>query len=464
MPIDTSMYQNIQQPANPLAMAGQVMGLRNVMTQNQILQKTMGAQQATGEAVQGATSPDGTFDPNAFMSTVASDPRAAYGAQQAAEFAQQQKMQQLAAAHQQLGVLQQNVGALLQNPNVTKDDVTSQIGKLVGMKVITPQAAAAEITDLQGVPDGQLPLWLRGHEMAMMQGQQQIEAMLGPQVPIDNGSQIVPTRMPLVPGTSMPAAPNAAPIDKTLTPEGAASPVAGPVNPDGSPTTIPLGQRATMGKLTTGQSPAAAAAATTSGAGTAQDAIAFENGARQLPAMRAALQNLDGDIAQLQTGPGASQRASWVARINSLFGTSLDASDVATTEGVDKIHSEIAARQRQTLGLPTTDQSSSIMDHATPGSNLSKLGNQNMSALLRGNVDYAQTANQAWEHYKASGHGTETFHQFTTALNSKLDPLVFQMQYMSGTQKQGLVGAMDSAEQNRLAQSLAFARHNGLVH
>ena len=457
------MYAQQVQPANPLATMSQYAGLQGQMQQNQLMQRTMAARQATGEAVQGATDADGNYDPRAAMAAAAQDPRAAFGAAEFQGFnqgqqAEQQKLQQakLEQAITVRGTINQSLGALMSKPDsITPGAVTSQIGELVAGNILPAAEAAKQIADMPTDPQ-QLKSWVVNHWMQGQAMSTQLQAMMPPAMQVDDGKNINFVRNPAIGATP-------GPIAKQTTPEFDSSRVAGPVGPDGEQTSITQGQSKGMGTYATSKGPAYAAAATTSGAGTAQDAIAFENAARAAPGLKASLANMSGDVKQLDTGPGSAKRGGFLAAVNSFMGTNYNAERVAAQEGLDKVHADVAARLRQAGGLPSTDQSSSIMDHAVPGSQLSKLGNANQIAILKGGVDYAQAANKAWESYKSNGHGSETFHQFTTALNQRLDPVVFQMQYMSDTQRSGLVGAMNAQERAHLAQSVAFARHNKLI-
>ena len=107
MPIDTSMYPQAAPAQNPLQTLSTLTSIRNanlaaqgqaISNQQNMLQ--MNAQQAIGQAAQGATNPDGSFDSSRFMGLVRGDPRAAYEASQAQAFAQEQQMKQVALGFQ----------------------------------------------------------------------------------------------------------------------------------------------------------------------------------------------------------------------------------------------------------------------------------------------------------------------------------------------------------------------------
>ena len=129
MPVDTSMYNTTPPaPANPLAMLSQMQGIQGQQLRNQLLQKTMGAQQAIGRVAQASLRPDGTTDLAAYQQGIQGDPNAAFGAQDAANNAQAQatqqqalQAQQVALASRRLDILHQQAGALADDPNLTVD-------------------------------------------------------------------------------------------------------------------------------------------------------------------------------------------------------------------------------------------------------------------------------------------------------------------------------------------------------
>ncbi|MDE2105083.1 MAG: hypothetical protein KGL39_48035, partial [Patescibacteria group bacterium] len=268
-------------PVAPFAMAGQLAGVMNAVQQNILLRKTMGAQQAIGQHVQDATDANGNFDPSVFMEGVQGDPNAAFGAQEAAEFAQQQRQAQLAQqqaqlanAHAQWGVINESVGSLMQKPNVSAGDVTSSVGNLVALGVITPKVGAAELANMPQNPD-ELPTWLRGHLVRGMQAQQQIESMIGPQQLVDTGGQIAAVRTPTITDTSVPESETHAPIEKTMSPGEAASPVQTFDNATQQPKIITKGEFAEEGAAPAGPALGQEAAANVTATGAAQQGLAI---------------------------------------------------------------------------------------------------------------------------------------------------------------------------------------------
>ena len=156
MPVDLSMYPQAPKPVNPLEMASQIMGMQHTALQNQLVQRTMGAQQATGEATQGATGADGSFDPAAAMAAARGNPNAAYGMTEYAANMQAQRQAQLSQQHEQMTVaweqqqhVNQQIAGLLAKPNVSVDDVTHSLGDLVAAKIIPASLAASQAAEAQ---------------------------------------------------------------------------------------------------------------------------------------------------------------------------------------------------------------------------------------------------------------------------------------------------------------------------
>jgi hypothetical protein len=463
--VDTSSYPAAAPAAfNPLTTLSTLSELRGRTLQNQLIQRTMGAQQAVGSAVQGATGPDGIVDTNAAGTAIAHDPNAAYAAPEALANLQAQRQQQIAEhtarvdlALKQNGFMTQSLGALADQPNVQGKDVASLAGDLVSQGILDPKMAATELSQMPTDP-AQLPEYLRTLQMRSMQAGQQIQQW-HQQGLVNLGATT----------QSVNTAPLAAPttLANTLPPGEATAPTQTGIAPDGAPqvgTRQQFVDKTAGGPVTTGLGPAATAAAGAGGAGTAQQALAFEQASRGAKDMSAALANMSGDLSKLPTtGPGSEKRNSAMAAINGFMGSGFDAEKIAAQEGFGKMAAQVVARQRQQMGLSGTDQQLAMIEHASPGSQLSKLGNEQQIAVIKGNNAALQAEGDAWQRYQQNGKGKETFNQFTNTWNKHVDPLAFQWQYMSAPQKQALVGAMSKTDKDKFAQSLTFARANKLI-
>lgn len=455
-------------PVAPFAMAGQLAGVMNAVQQNILLRKTMGAQQAIGQHVQDATDANGNFDPSAFMEGVQGDPNAAFGAQEAAEFAQQQRQAQLAQqqaqlanAHAQWGVINESVGSLLQKPNVSAGDVTSSVGNLVALGVITPKVGAAELASMPQNPD-ELPTWLRGHLVRGMQAQQQIESMIGPQQLVDTGGQIAAVRTPTITDTSVPEGETHAPIEKTMSPGEAASPVQTFDNETQQPKIITKGEFASEGSAPAGPALGQEAAANVTAAGAAQQGLAIAHQADEARDTKALLGNLTADLKSFSAGPGAGE---WKHILSGLqrLGISVNPNMVANQENFNKVATMLAQRQFAQLGGTGTDRQLGSAIESNPNQALSNLGNQRIVAMLKGNADAILLKNQVWQKWLQNGHSPATYNQFQTEFNKAYDPRVFQFQYLSGAERKQLVSGMSAAEEAQFRNQYNSAVKRGWV-
>ena len=103
---------------------------------------------------------------------------------------------------------------------------------------------------------------------------------------------------------------------------------------------------------------------------------------------------------------------------------------VAAQAAFNKMATTILGQQRQALGLPATDQSTSITQGATPNDTLTAKGIARVTGILEGNEDYLNAGYQAWTAWKNKGRGYETFQDFLPQWNKMFSPRVFQAQYM----------------------------------
>lgn len=468
--VDTSSYPTAasmaaqQQANNPLTMLTSLAGLQHAGLQNQLINRTMSSQQAVGRAVQAATGADGVVDTNAAGTAIAGNPDAAFGAPQAFADLQAQRQAQLAEhtsrvdlALKQNGFMTNSLGALADKQGVTGKDVSDLAGTLVANGILDPKMAATELSAMPADPT-QIPAYLRTLQMRSQTAAQQILDFHN-QVMVNNGQQTVPVNM-------APLATPPAPIQMKPTPEFEASPreVLLPNGQTGAITQHQFEQQAAGGTpVPTALSPGQHAAATTTGAGHAQAAVQFENTTNTVPQSLALLKNIKSDNDILNTGPGSAGRNSFVSSINSILGTNYGAKDVATRDDLDHVSTQLQAKLRDQFGLPATNQSSSIMDKAAPNGNVSRLGNENLVANIKGQLQYAQGLRKFWETTKSHGAGGDDFNTVMGIASKTLDPLTFQMPNMSANQQAQLTKSLSTEERKALARSNVFAQKNHLL-
>lgn len=463
-------YAPPPQPVNPMAMAGQIAAFGNTMLQNRLLQKTMGAQQATGNLILHHVGPDGALDTNGMMTDAAgsTDPNVAYGAQNLQDFAQAQRQAQLVQAQTQLTtayhqqtVLNDSIGSLLQKPNVSAADVTNSVGDMVAKGILQPKVAAAELANMPPNPQD-LPNWLRGHLVRGLQAQQQIEAMVGPHNLVDTGAQIQDVRTPTLTDTAMPAGGTVTPIDKTMSPGEAASPVQGFDNKSGQPVLVTKGQFAKAGTMPAGPALGQEAAANTAAVGAAQQGLAVAHQADEARDTKALLGNLSADLKSFSSGPGAGEWKHILAGLGRL-GINVDPNMVATQENFNKVATMLAQRQFSQLGGTGTDRQLGSAIESNPNQALSNLGNQRIVAMLKGNSDAIMLKNQVWQKWLQNGHSPASYNQFSTEFNKAYDPRTFQFQYLSPSERKAMTSGMSPAELAQFRSQYNAAVQRGWV-
>lgn len=331
-----------------------------------------------------------------------------------------------------------------------------------------------------------------------------MEAAFGKSGTVDNGPSVLPYNFNRVTGQSTPMG---APIPKGMDPAtaaqtvdiyvdaqhpkvtvtkgqlaqllgpqylgaGAAPPVAGGAAPGGSPggasgaspaprpgggpsiagggptVTLPGGMKGLPSEPPLGQGQAANDAAH-QGAIMAQGWITAGDAAND---QRSALQQFERLLPQFSSGP-ASNFTKQFGALASQFGLAPPdvSKGVAAQEEASKIAFYIAQSQFRALGGTGTNMQLESAMHTSPNEFLSKMGNANVIALLKGNADAQQIKAKEWQAWRAA-RGDQSAQEFSTYFNQHFDPLVFQVQYLTQPQVRELVNSMSSGEKTRFQQ------------
>lgn len=525
--VDTSMYGNlaVPKPPNPLDTLSTAAGTINAMNQNRLFGQTFAARQAIGQAYQAATDPNtGILDANKLNALVANNPRAAFMAPEVAQQELERQKAQLDIKTQQLNLGLNHAKAmggyfaqLAANPNLSMKDVTGAATEMVAEGLATPQEVAAELANAPQ-DSGGLHQWALGHYQRYMGLQGQLEAALPKPTIINTGPQnIVADTNPLTnPGIIGAHAQNAltpdqlsAPVtvtvkdatgthQQTMTkaqflqmqggggmPPGSTglpaptqpAPPAGGVPAPAAPQPSPLG----TGRIQAPQAPAAQpgaspgvpsspplgaeAAANTAATASAEQGVALQKAADTVPQQKALLGNLEAALGQFTSGPGADWKKVGTAFANTILpdGLQIHPEAIASQEEFNKQALQLAQQQFQTLGGTGTDAKLDSTMHTSPNEALSKLGNEGIIQLLKGNADAIAVKNQEWQKWLSQGHGPETYGQFSTQFNKTYDPRVFQSTYMSTRQRQEMLKGMTGAEQTQFRKSYNQAVDNGWI-
>lgn len=169
-----------------------------------------------------------------------------------------------------------------------------------------------------------------------------------------------------------------------------------------------------------------------------EQATNFENYSAGYNQRKANLENLRQSAGDISTGP---QSTFWghIGALASEYGIKTPlaptANQAAAYEEVKKMAQSVLSQQKDALGLPNTNQSVTLATGATPNEQTSPLGLQRLAGVLEGNEDYINATRQAWEKWKAQGHGYETYQQFVPQFLQTFHPQVFQAQYLDAPQQ-----------------------------
>lgn len=457
-------YGFIAQGFDPVGQIGKLATVQNQVNENKLFQ----GRQAAGQALQQSIDPGtGQVDFDRFNKLIQSNPKIAPYAQQAvtdALAARGQGIQNttgqtsLNAAYTQN--LRKVIASVPRGPNQAQQ-VISAIGKGASMGLYPAQTAAAFVGG-QALDDGTSMADLV-KQAAIGSGDASAQnAQFGEVANIDTGAQIQPTAINRVAGTT---APVGAPIPKELTPESAASRQTVVVN--GAPGSVPASALVTPtgqprpdngitgphGEVKTGFSPAEQAAGAATGSGLAGMGLQIVQRASKVPDNKAALGNLEGllDTPNLVLGPqseGWNKMQQLAAQYGLAKPGSQPANAAAAKEEMTKLAMMIAQNQFQAMGGTGTDAKLDSAMHTSPSEFLTKQGNKNIVAMLKGNEDAYQHYAEAWQKWQDAGHGPESLGQFQAQWNRIYDPRVFQSAYMTPAARQSMLNGMTKDERS----------------
>jgi hypothetical protein len=232
-------------------------------------------------------------------------------------------------------------------------------------------------------------------------------------------------------------------------PPGPPSPTGGQPAPTGAPGTIHAG-------LPVGASEALA----DTGHASAQQGVALQQASDRVPAMRAALGNMDSLLGKFTPGPGSHSWKEMQAGLNMVLQSmgfkGPGAGNIASQEDFDKQAAMVAGEQFNMLGGTGTDAKLDAARTVSPNSYLSGQGNHKIIGLLKGNADALQAKARAWNVWSKE-HGPQTYGDFSTDFNNTYDPRVFQFQYLSNDERKDALDHMSLAERQQFVRSYNVA-------
>ena len=204
----------------------------------------------------------------------------------------------------------------------------------------------------------------------------------------------------------------------------------------------------------------------------AQQGIALQRTADDSPNRQAMLGNMLSDLNGFTSGPGATQEGQYQAFLNRYapgmsrtFG--MDPQRVASQESFAKLVKQIALAQTGALGAGTDEKLTTSLG-ANPNTDLSKLGNQQIIAMLQGNEDAIVAKNKAWQMYQQQ-QGPSSYGQFSTQFNQTFDPRVFQAMRMTPADRAQMAAAMPgnandpSTDRGAFRQRFNAAVQSGMI-
>lgn len=297
---------------------------------------------------------------------------------------------------------------------------------------------------------GQMTLVPMGSEIAPAPGTA-VPLGLSPTTPVatPQGTHYLGAQ-PAVPGGGA-VGPTGAPI----IPEAPPAPVGGTPQPSGPAATLPPGYM----EAAHGEAQAAASGA---------NSLLAANDTSM--ARKAILGNLEDELQHFTSGPGADWSRVAKSFINRNFpvppswqaaGGVLDLKSIASQEEFNKQAAMLAQSQFQAIGGTGTDAKFNSAFTTSPNEYLSKMGNEEIIDLLKGNEDAIQVKNAEWQRWLAEGNGPQTYPQFSAEFNSHFDPRTFQFQYVAPKDRQAYIDRMDKPERQRFLYDLTYAmKHN----
>lgn len=476
---------------------------------NNLLQTLMGATQLRGvqqqqqanvaasQAYKEATSADGTIDYGKLTAALSRGP-AAYNLPQiqaqvneARNSALNYDKGKLEMAQKRTDLLSGGFGGLLASGNITPQSVMQLASTGIKQGLFTPEEAVNFTSDMPTDPAA-LQNWARQKYVGFSTDSERLKTIMPQTQTVNTGAQqVVAAFDPL---TGAPTGQNTV-FNNQMSPEAAAQPTQVFDPATGTMRNVTRQQFADMantgaqgqqsaaaqgqpGMLGTGrlqpitQAPGLQAApalgsqeaAQAIGKGSAERSLALQAQADAAPQSIFQFQNMREKLADINTGPGTDWRNTAAAFVTGL------APDIAAKIGIDpqKIASAeefkkyaTQATQATLAGLGEgTDSKLASAAAANPGTQLSKLGNQQLIDVLIAGQRAILAKNQAWQN---SGLPPEQYNKFSTQFSKDIDPRVFVAQDMDQAARYKMLDSLPKRDQEAFKQSWIKARQAGYV-
>lgn len=495
MALDPNIILQGQAPqVNPLQMASQVAGLKNMLLQNQsgqianqAAQQDLASRQALGQVVARHTSAAGVINYPGAIADASSDPDAARGL---AQFDQQALSNQtaqtdldqknLTLAKDHVSTVMGMLGPLLSNKKLQQSDVIGVLADGVSQGLITPQSA---IQESQGLPTDSAGLnqWAQAHFMRYKSLSDQIAARgqiqttnLGNRTAINQVNPFTGDVSNLATAQNGLSPSDQIAQQKTTLQNGGEESIsnlelAGGKQPQGGfqapslAATQPTGQQTGQGGAVASQQlPQHLVTKLSSQQQASNDASAqayteAQNKSASYRSMRGPLYaEIDNIVKQgVGTGPQANV-VNYVGRtISQLFGQK-DTAITQATANSDLLTKDLSQIQQQNVGsqggVATGDKISSATA-ATPHPEMSTQGMLIAKAALQGTDQANDMAVKAYDHYAANNPNPMPFNQYAIQFNSEVDPLTFILRSMPKANMTHYLDAMTPQQRAKITQS-----------
>lgn len=448
-------------------MAGQAAQIQNAMNANRLYQSRV----AAGQAFQKSIGPNGTPNQNLLLQNLAANPQAAAMAQEAANSGQalansnfgfntaqqtalssiigsqltQSDDQQNADAYKQrimyarqAGLIDdQHVAAALQN--MPAPDAGPQAYRQFGTKLLIGSLAGPQVAQQAfGTPI------VNNNGQTITGGIQRGTAagggleLSGQSVPVNR-----PTPMDLITPQKMFDPATNTYVTKPLGTVAKEQGLGGLLGAEGENVPNPRQGRYPTAAVQASPALGQEAAAQVTSAESAKQGVSLTQTADAVPTRKSALDDMLSVLQSVNTGPGANWEKTANALSNRLtgFGITMSPKQVADMENFNKVAKQIALAQTQALGVGT-DQKLETALGANPNSELSKLGNQQVIGMLKGNEDAIALKNLAWQQWQQT-HGSQSYGTFSTQFNQTFDPRALQAVYMDPADKAKLAATLN---------------------
>ena len=452
---------------------------------------------AASQAYKDATSPDGTIDYGKLTAALSQGP-AAYNLPQiqaqvneARNSALNYDKGKLEMAQKRTDLLSGGFGGLLASGNITPQAVMQIASQGIRQGLFTPEDAVSFTSDMPTDPS-QLQAWAKQKYVGFSTDADRLKTLMPQQQTINTGAQQVVSAFD--PLTGAPTGQNTV-FNNQMSPEAAAQPtqvfdpatgtmrnvtrqqfadmaggggqMQGGGMPQGQPGMLGSGRLQPITQapgLQAAPALGAQEAAQTIGKGAAEASLSLQAQADSAPQSIYQFQNMREKLSDINTGPGTDWRntaAAFVTGINPDIAAKIgiDPQKIASAEEFKKYATQ--ATQATLAGLGEgTDSKLASAAAANPGTQLSKLGNQQLIDVLIAGQRAILAKNQAWQ---SSGLPPEQYNKFSTQWSRDIDPRVFVAQDMDQAGRYKMLDSLPKRDQEAFKQSWLKARAAGYV-